>query len=60
MDSLEPRFLLLAGALAVGFIYGTVARASGFCLRSAVIEVIDRRPARQSAAWAIAISASST
>lgn len=55
MDSLEPRFLLLAGALAVGFIYGTVARASGFCLRSAVIEVIDRRPARQAAAWAIAL-----
>ena len=55
MDSLEPRFLLLAGALAVGFLYGTVARASGFCLRSAVIEVIDRRPARQAAAWAVAL-----
>jgi uncharacterized membrane protein YedE/YeeE len=55
MDSFEPRFLLLAGALGVGFIYGTVARASGFCLRSAVIEVIDRRPARQTAAWAIAL-----
>ncbi|MEQ8806795.1 MAG: YeeE/YedE family protein [Rhodospirillales bacterium] len=55
MDSLEPRFLLLAGALAVGFIYGTVARASGFCLRSAVIEVIDHGPARQAAAWALAL-----
>jgi len=55
MDSFEPRFLLLAGALAVGFVYGAVARASGFCLRSAVIEVIDRRPARQAAAWAVAL-----
>jgi uncharacterized membrane protein YedE/YeeE len=55
MDSFEPRFLLLAGALGIGFLYGTVARASGFCLRSAVIEVIDRRPARQAAAWAIAL-----
>ena len=55
MEDLEPRFLLLIGALAVGFIYGTVARASGFCLRSAVIEVIDGRPARQAAAWALAL-----
>jgi len=55
MDSFEPRFLLLAGALGIGFLYGTIARASGFCLRSAVIEVIDRRPARQAAAWAIAL-----
>ena len=55
MDQFEPRFLLLVGALAVGFIYGSIARASGFCLRSAVIEVIDRRPARQAAAWAIAL-----
>lgn len=55
MDQFESRFLLLVGALAVGFVYGGVARATGFCLRSAVIEVIDRRPARQAAAWALAL-----
>ena len=54
MDAFEPGFLLIAGALAIGVVYGGVSRLSGFCLRSAVIEVAENRPARQVAAWATA------
>lgn len=55
MEELEPRFLLLAGALVIGLVFGAVARATGFCLRSALIEVLERRPGRQAVAWAVAI-----
>lgn len=55
MEDFEPRFLLLAGALLIGAIYGAVGRLSGFCLRSAVIEAVERRPSKQIAAWAVAL-----
>ena len=55
MDAFEPKFFLIAGALVVGFAFGAVSRISGFCMRSAVIEVAERRPARQTAAWVTAL-----
>lgn len=57
MDELEPRFILLTGALAIGVLYGIVARLTGFCLRSAVIEVAENRTWVQVRAWAAAILA---
>lgn len=38
MDALEPRTVLLVGALAIGVAFGLLARASAFCFRSALIE----------------------
>ena len=55
MDSIEPRDGLLLGALAIGVVFGVLARASGFCFRSAMLEVLTRRPATQAAAWLIAV-----
>jgi len=54
VENLEPRIILIAGALIVGALYGATARLSGFCLRSALIEVVEGRPWRQARAWAIA------
>jgi len=54
MEDMEPHFILIFGALALGVLYGAVARLSGFCLRSALIEVVEGRPWRQTRAWAAA------
>lgn len=53
MDLTEPRTLLLLGAAVIGLVYGGVARLSGFCLRSAIIEVSDRRAGRQTVTWLV-------
>lgn len=55
MEGLEPRDWLIGGALAVGLLFGAIARASGFCLRSAVIEAAERRPGPKLAAWLVAL-----
>ena len=57
LTNLEPRVLLLSGALAVGLLFGLLGRASGFCLRSAVIEFRLARPGYRSIAWAAALAA---
>jgi len=55
MADLEPRDLLLLGALAVGLGFGFIGRLSGFCLRSAIIEAVDGKPGRRFAAYAAAL-----
>jgi len=57
MDELEPRVILIVGALLIGALYGATARLSGFCLRSALIEFIEGQPWRQVRAWAVAVLA---
>ncbi len=57
MESLEPRDGLLAGALLIGLAFGVIARLSGFCFRSALVEAVERRPGRQLAAWIGALTA---
>lgn len=57
MDFSEPRNLLLIGALGLGIAFGITARLSGFCLRSAIIEVANRAPGKQAATWLIALAA---
>ncbi|MCA8967612.1 MAG: YeeE/YedE family protein, partial [Planctomycetes bacterium] len=56
IDTLEPRDLLLGGALLVGVVFGLVARLTGFCFRSALLETLARRPGRQVAAWVAALA----
>ncbi|OAB55192.1 hypothetical protein AY600_07260 [Phormidium willei BDU 130791] len=51
----DPRSLLIAGALIVGVAFGLLARASGFCLRSALMEFRLRRPGLRALAWAAAL-----
>jgi len=60
METLEPRELLLYGALAIGLVFGIVGRLSGFCLRSAVIEVVDGNAGRQAIAWVTALAVAIT
>lgn len=60
MDALEPRELLLIGALTIGATFGLVGRLSGFCLRSAIIEVLDGRSGRQTVAWLTALAVAVT
>ena len=55
LANLEPRSFLLCGALLVGLSFGLLGRASGFCLRSALIEFRLRRPGRRAIAWAAAL-----
>ena len=55
LANLEPRTFLLCGALLVGLSFGLLGRASGFCLRSALIEFRLRRPGRRAIAWAASI-----
>ena len=55
LANLEPRTFLLCGALLVGLSFGLLGRASGFCLRSALIEFRLRRPGRRAIAWAAAL-----
>ena len=56
MDLSEPRTLMLIGALSIGGVFGVTARLSGFCLRSAIIEVIERRSGNQFVAWLTALA----
>jgi hypothetical protein len=56
MSELEPRTALLIGALVVGAGFGVIARISGFCFRSAVLELLARRIGFQVRAWAVAIA----
>lgn len=53
MDLTEPRTLLLLGAVGIGLVFGFAARVSGFCLRSALIEIVDRRAGRQTVTWLV-------
>lgn len=55
MEEMEPRVLLLFGALIIGVMYGGIARLSGFCLRSALIELFQRHPGNQVVAWGAAV-----
>jgi uncharacterized membrane protein YedE/YeeE len=57
MDALEPRDLLLIGAVTIGALFGLIGRLSGFCLRSAVIEGLEGRSGRQVVAWLVALAA---
>lgn len=52
----EPRVLLLSGALAVGVLFGLLGRASGFCLRSALVEFRLARPGYRALSWAAALA----
>jgi len=56
LDALEPRTLLLLGALAVGVAFGVISRYSSFCFRSAVLELLARRVGFQVLAWGAAIA----
>lgn len=56
MEEMEPMVILISGALIVGGLFGLMAALSGFCLRSAVLEVADRRPPRQILAWLAALA----
>jgi uncharacterized membrane protein YedE/YeeE len=53
----EPRFLLLGGALILGLAFGALARASAFCLRSAVLEFRAARPGPKALSYAAALGA---
>ncbi|WP_119165541.1 YeeE/YedE family protein [Algihabitans albus] len=53
--NLEPRVLLLGGALMIGLLFGLLGRASGFCLRSALVEFRLSRPGPRAIAWAAAL-----
>ncbi len=55
MEELEPRVILLGSALIIGAMYGAVARLSGFCLRSALIELFQHNAGNQVIAWGAAI-----
>lgn len=55
MEDIEPKVLLLAGALIIGLVFGAMARFSGFCLRSAVIETVEGRAGKQVAGWLTAL-----
>ncbi len=57
MESMEPRDWLLGGALLIGVAFGVLGRLSGFCFRSALIEVVQRRQGRQFTAWVGALLA---
>ena len=48
--------VLLAGGVAVGFLFGAFAQQSRFCLRSAVIEFRRREPGTKLAVWLFAFS----
>jgi hypothetical protein len=56
MSELEPRTVLLIGALVVGAGFGVIARLSAFCFRSAVLELLARRIGFQVRAWAVAVA----
>lgn len=60
LETLEPRDWLLFGALAIGVVFGAVGRLSGFCFRSALVELLERRPGRQAAAWLAALAVAIT
>ncbi|MGB0681565.1 MAG: YeeE/YedE family protein [Magnetovibrionaceae bacterium] len=55
----EPQSILIYGALIIGLVYGAIARASGFCFRSALLEAADgqigARGGLQLRAWALAL-----
>lgn len=57
MGAVEPGAILLFGALLIGLCFGAVARLSGFCLRSAVLELLENRASHQSIAWCAALFA---
>lgn len=56
MDFSDPRTLLLLGAVGIGLVFGFTARVSGFCLRSALIEIVDRRAGRQAVTWLVTLA----
>ncbi len=55
MEEFEPRVILLVGALIIGMAYGVLARLSGFCLRSALIELFQHNAGNQVIAWGMAV-----
>lgn len=55
LTDIEPRTLLLGGALILGLAFGALARVSGFCLRSAILEFRLARPGRKAVAYAAAL-----
>lgn len=57
IDAIGEEQTLALGAFVLAFIFGALAQRSGFCTRSAVLELTDRKPGSALATWLAAFGA---